>query len=154
MAQPAEPEPMAGDTRDGAAAPTLAASSIRQFAPILLPNRSSRDGDLARRGGLRSRSGRRQDLDPYPRCQQGGEPGAVTHRAKARNRRRQDDGDGHADRVADDQRFAPRAERSLLPRLLAYNTRHYDQGPAARSVAERSEQLLPRARARPKRHAR
>ena len=154
LAQPAEPQPMAGDAGDGAAAPALAASSIREPQPVLLPDRGGRDRDLARRGGFRSRGGRRQDLDAHPRRQQGGEPRAIAHRAEARDRCRQDDGHGDADRLADGQRGAPSRQPQLLARLPGHHAGHHDQGSVARAAAERSEQLLPRARTRADRHAR
>jgi len=154
LAQPAEPQTVAGDAGDRLAARPLAPSSIREISAVLLSDRGGRDGDLARRGGLRSRGGGRQDLDAHPGRKQGGEPGAVAHGAQARDRRRQDDGYGDADRLADRESGAPFGQPEVLARLPGHHTRHHDQGSAACTPAERSEQLLPRARTRAERHAR
>ena len=61
LAQPAEPRPMAGHAGDRAAAPALAASSIRGPPPVLLPDRGGRDGDLAGRGRAEAAARGRED---------------------------------------------------------------------------------------------
>ena len=50
LARAAEPEPLAGHARDGAAAPALAAPRVQRRPPVLLPDRGGRDGHLADRG--------------------------------------------------------------------------------------------------------
>jgi len=56
--------------------------------------------------------------------------------------RRQDDGHGDADRLADGQRVAPPGQQPVLARLLGRYARHHDQRPVAGAPVERSEQLL------------
>ncbi len=65
-------------------------------------------------------------LDAPTRRQQGGEPRTAAHRAKARDRSRQDDGHGDADRLADGQHCTPSEQPEVLPCLPGHYPRHYD----------------------------
>ena len=58
LAEPAEPEPVAGHARDRPAAPALAASPVQRHPAVLLPDRGGRDGDLADRGRAATRQAR------------------------------------------------------------------------------------------------
>ena len=73
---------------------------------------------------------------------------------RTRRRRGQDDREGDAHRVADDQLCPPARQQELHPRLSRRRAGPDHQGSPARAAAERSRQLLRESRARPARHAR
>ena len=154
LAPAAGPGPMAGDPGDRAPAPALAAPPVQRSAALLLPDRGGRDRHLADRGRPQPGGTSRPAVPSVPgRHQSGGESGAAPPRAQARHRRRQDHGDGHADRVADHQRGAPPAEPPVHPRVPDRDPRPHHQGPAAGAEAERPGQLLPEPGAGPGRPA-
>ena len=145
---------MAGYARDRPAPPTLAAPPLPGYSPLLLPGRSHRDGHLADRGRAEDGPSRKEILGAPQECERAGEPGATPDRAEARNRRGQDDGHGHVDRLANRECRPPSEHEDIFARVPDCHARHHDPRPAAGAVAERPGQLLPPPRTHSQRHGR
>ena len=101
VARAAEPEPVAGDAGDGAAAAALAAPRVQRHPPVLLPGRGGRDGDLADRGRAARRRPASGSSSTSTTANSDANPELDAPRAEAGHRRRQDDRDGDAHRLAD-----------------------------------------------------
>ena len=155
LAQPAEPRAVAGDARDGPAAAALAPPPVRRgvrpfFCQIEAVETAIWLTEVAPKLG--QRGGKFWAI--IEGANAAGEPRAAPARAQARHGRRQDDGDGDADRLADGERRPPPEQQAVLPRLPDRRARHHHPGPAARAAAERSGELLPPPGDRARRHAR
>src|SRR4051812_11678901 len=104
---------MGGDAGDGAPTTALATASLSRSSPFLLPGGGGRDGDMADGSSTQRRAAGAGYPGVAHARQRRGKPEAATNCAETSDGRRQDDGHGPVDRMADDQRRTPSPEPTL-----------------------------------------
>ena len=154
VARHSQPERLGGDADHRAAASALAVPQVQRHPPVLLPGGGGRDRNLAHRGG--SEESCESDHEPPPESGRGKsrrESGSCAPRAQDGHGSREDDGHGHADRLADDQRREAPQQPAVHARVPGRDPRDHHPRPFAGAPAQRPGRLLRETRADPQRDA-
>ena len=139
---PGPREPVEGVSGDGPAAEALAPPRVPGHPALLLPDRSGGNSDLAHGSGTGDRQARQRRAGEAGKRQRRSQPGAVADGTEAGHWRRQDHGDGHADRLANHQRRPPSGEQPLHQGIPGGGAGAHDSRPPTGADAERHRELL------------